>query len=650
MSADHDEMFLCVGAPDDNQFVQRVADSEGYRGQIKESAYAALGKDVDAEKTYYVPKISDQSCPAWTNYRLREDEEKGLFKTFTYIDRVRMMHARIIHFISLRELQKSGVMVSHFDVHKWHELEKLNSKEERFSNVKSPYLLPQYRNMDAKRNYFGEYVTFYFHWFGYYIWQLILPAILGLIVWFRRYLCSGTIRRMMQDGFAVFIAMWAAYFCEMYTRRALQSAMLWGTRNYDNVAPTRPEYQPQILHATSKWKRVGGFMAVLFLFLIMSGIVVIQTYRYTMIHDPDSVMITHYIHGYSHDKDMAVSAGSKIGALLITAQIKILDAIWGKIARWITDKENHKTQFRWTKSLVIKTVFVKFFNAMYPFLYFSFLKEHVEGCRHRPLKHPDNPSKSDIEQQEYLGCIPGLQTYIMTFFFVHLAERFIKVAIAVIKALWRIRDDLKKPGVNKSEYTYLQIQSKCVVCDDEQLVDDYMSSVVQFGLVTCFSVVLPVLTLFSFLSNLVEYRLIAYRMSYIVKRPHPLGADGIGAWLDIFKSISYLAIAVNCGLGVFAMLPFKAYDMKWKLIVFLAAEHALIFLKIAVESSIGGVPRELEVADDANEEVLVKMFGGSFKPMDFEKNQFGTRERIRCNIDGDKWNETYEHHDLAQSS
>ena len=45
---------------------------------------------------------------------------------------------------------------------------------------------------------------------------------------------------------------------------------------------------------------------------------------------------------------------------------------------------------------------------------------------------------------------------------------------------------------------------------------------------------------------------------------------GIGAWGDIFETISYLAILVNAGLAVFNMEPFRDWDLQWKLLAFLA--------------------------------------------------------------------------------
>ena len=37
--------------------------------------------------------------------------------------------------------------------------------------------------------------------------------------------------------------MWAAAFCENYSRMSIQQSTLWGVRNFDNVAVTRADYK-----------------------------------------------------------------------------------------------------------------------------------------------------------------------------------------------------------------------------------------------------------------------------------------------------------------------------------------------------------------------------------------------------------------------
>jgi hypothetical protein len=72
------------------------------------------------------------------------------------------------------------------------------------------------------------------------------------------------------------------------------------------------------------------------------------------------------------------------------------------------------------------------------------------------------------------------------------------------------------------------VQAKTDAFASKDMMNDFMELTVQFALVTCFSVVLPVLTVLALISNLVEFRLIAWRQCFVVQRTHPEGAEGIG--------------------------------------------------------------------------------------------------------------------------
>jgi len=353
------------------------------------------------------------------------------------------------------------------------------------------------------------------------------------------------------------------------------------------------------------------------------GVVVIQSIRKIMMRHPSDNPITAVVMFYTN-RETAVKVGGKMGAIGITIQIKIMDAIWSKVSLYVTERENHKTENRFQQSLVFKTVIVKFFNAMYPFIYFAFAKEYVEGC------------KGDK------GCIPGLQMYIMTFFVTHLVVALVNIVKEIVMTKANIVMEMRKPGVSADDYTYLQVQAKTAAFESKDLINDFMELTVQFALVTCFSVVLPVLAVLALVSNMVEYRLLAYRQLAVKQRAFPSGAEGIGAWQDIFRAVCFLAILVNTGLAVFAMLPFKALSMEYKLLAFLILEHVMMFVKIGVETSIPDLPRDVDDADDKNEEAVAKIFGGGYKPINFMPAELPLSKPLWVSPDGSQMGKAYE--------
>ena len=92
-----------------------------------------------------------------------------------------------------------------------------------------------------------------------------------------------------------------------------------------------------------------------------------------------------------------------------------------------------------------------------------------------------------------------------------------------------------------------------------------MELILSLGFVMMFSVVLPVMTMLALVSNMLEIRLLGYRMANVMQRAEPRGQEGVGAWSGIVQVISTFAVICNVGLAVFAMHPLKDFDLTVKL-------------------------------------------------------------------------------------
>merc|ERR1739848_732551 len=87
--------------------------------------------------------------------------------------------------------------------------------------------------------------------------------------------------------------------------------------------------------------------------------------------------------------------------------------------------------------------------------------------------------------------------------------------------------------------------------------------------------------------NLFKIRLIAYRLSFATKRPPPRGQEGIGPWEQIVRSMSFIGVATNIGLAVFVLEPLRDLPLSQRCVYFLAAEHSMLFLKLAIMFAVG---------------------------------------------------------------
>ena len=59
----------------------------------------------------------------------------------------------------------------------------------------------------------------------------------------------------------------------------------------------------------------------------------------------------------------AKTYGGGVGAILNTVWITVMNIVYFKIAKWLNDKENHRTETEHEDQLIIKTFLFQFFNS-----------------------------------------------------------------------------------------------------------------------------------------------------------------------------------------------------------------------------------------------------------------------------------------------
>eukprot|EP00455_Lapot_gusevi_P023464 TRINITY_DN2438_c0_g1_i2.p1 TRINITY_DN2438_c0_g1~~TRINITY_DN2438_c0_g1_i2.p1 ORF type:complete len:177 (-),score=61.83 TRINITY_DN2438_c0_g1_i2:157-687(-) len=72
--------------------------------------------------------------------------------------------------------------------------------------------------------------------------------------------------------------------------------------------------------------------------------------------------------------------------------------------------------------------------------------------------------------------------------------------------------------------------------------------VMQFGYITMFSVVWPLIPFFGWLNNIFEIRGDAFKIFYQYRRPLPRRASDIGTWFHCLRSVAILSVMMNAVL------------------------------------------------------------------------------------------------------
>ena len=154
---------------------------------------------------------------------------------------------------------------------------------------------------------------------------------------------------------------------------------------------------------------------------------------------------------------------------------------------------------------------------------------------------------------------------------------------------------------------------KSVQCGLGATFYEYNELAVQFGYITMFSVVLPLGALFALANNFLEIRLDAAKVLESTRRVKPSLTDGIGAWAGVINGLAYLGVVTNLLILAFTssfLDAFQFNQMSQRIGFFVATEHLVLFLKLAIDWASPDVPSNVRKSV-ARDEWLAKR---SFKP------------------------------------
>eukprot|EP01053_Blabericola_migrator_P000553 Blabericola_migrator_1__552@NODE_1136_length_5316_cov_209_214517_g772_i0_p3_GENE_NODE_1136_length_5316_cov_209_214517_g772_i0NODE_1136_length_5316_cov_209_214517_g772_i0_p3_ORF_typecomplete_len180_score9_80Anoctamin/PF04547_12/1_4e28_NODE_1136_length_5316_cov_209_214517_g772_i018162355 len=93
------------------------------------------------------------------------------------------------------------------------------------------------------------------------------------------------------------------------------------------------------------------------------------------------------------------------------------------------------------------------------------------------------------------------------------------------------------------------------------LTGEYLDKMVQVGYTSLFSMAVPILPLLGLVTDLVEIRVDAWKLSHLHQRPFPRQADSLGFWDDVQRAITFFGIIANVLLCAFTTVghnkPFR---------------------------------------------------------------------------------------------
>mmetsp|Transcript_78897 Transcript_78897/g.254863 ORF Transcript_78897/g.254863 Transcript_78897/m.254863 type:complete len:808 (+) Transcript_78897:86-2509(+) len=590
-SVDGDESFLRLSLDADGDVVRRLAQRFRYRVPVKLSVY----KDMPAEGADFEggrPMV-DHGKPLLAHVEYDEQLREHL-QPFRHIDVVRLVHMCLDEWLDLNEMRKQNVLSAFFPAMHYEQMRRIHSE---WGDWKHAWKLPSHNHEDQVRDYLGENSSFFFRWFAFYVRSLVPIAVIGGICALRRveaFHVALDKQRYVQVGFALILCLWAALFQQMFNKKTQVAVRNWGMKDWASMhSVDRAEYKPKMEGTWRLWmqRSFSEFSVLVFCLLFVAVILWIENIYSEGLQNND--LWAHQYGGYitvGLIKVVSLSWGMIAPVIVnmqnhrtefdhnnamtrVLAMVKIFVALFPFVNQAFLKKFSEPTcgesfvdaalkvygDIGWPDGIPHADPVLKLANgtvglvdgdALLWLTQFSFINRREQQCIYGcfPVRCVGNAAC-------VTNCMQRLEQDLWLVYITHVGctvafSLVIPIALAkisVVMELWKVQ----RRGEDKP-YTLLQFQAKCSEIASYEYgswggsqVEDFLELAIGFAMLTCFGIALPAMAVLALLSHIIEYRLLAYRMTNVTCRPFPAGADGIGVWDKIFDAICDLAVIIN---------------------------------------------------------------------------------------------------------
>eukprot|EP00824_Muranothrix_gubernata_P011795 TRINITY_DN2533_c1_g1_i1.p1 TRINITY_DN2533_c1_g1~~TRINITY_DN2533_c1_g1_i1.p1 ORF type:complete len:713 (-),score=171.93 TRINITY_DN2533_c1_g1_i1:46-1872(-) len=464
--------------------------------------------------------------------------------------------------------------------------------------------------LNSVREYFGEKIGLYFAWLGFYTKALVLPALVGLLL-FVAGISSGDPDNKAVPVFALFMALWATFFLEFWKRRQATLSLRWGMTDFEEKEEQRPEFigEERPSPVTGKLETyfnplkrnirrglgsgaIGGMIGV-----VIVAVISIFTLRIVLVRAIDSTI------------------GGILVGIVNAIQIELLNIVYQWLAEKLNDWENHRTETDYEDNLIAKVFCFQFINNFNSLFYVAFFKAHAtlfggekDECKGSCLSELSVQLGSIFITRMVIGNtievgIPLLKRKLLT-----------RRAVSQAKKQKGVDAQALTEGVKEELLTPAELQAKQPVY--ESTFADYAEMIIQFGFVTMFVSAFPLAPFLALLNNLIEIRSDGFKLCAAHQRPVAKGAEDIGTWYNILEIMSTAAVITNAGIVAFTSDVFEEKSFRFRIWLFIFAEHIIVGLKFVVALIVPDIPEAVKIEYERQLYLKEKIMNGEESDLD----------------------------------
>ncbi|NXD83651.1 ANO9 protein, partial [Halcyon senegalensis] len=486
----------------------------------------------------------------------------------------------------LHDLEKKKVFKASFPLHEKEEMR--GFLKEKWAHWRGVF---HKQPIEMIRCYFGEKVALYFAWLGWYTYLLGIAAVAGVVVfvigityfsfsqvskevceanntimcplcdqkcpfWLLSDTCTYAKVTHMIDNvgtvvFAIFMAVWATVFLELWKRKRATVVTDWDLYRWDEEEEelalqliNNLQHEPQ-QHHHSYVRSTIVLLLVLLMIAVLIGIAhALVIYR----------VIATAIFSQSHFellREQANTVAVITGAVLHYITIIIMNRVNRQVALFLCDLEKPRTFSQRENNFIVKIFTFQFFTNFSSLIYIAFFLGRING-------HPGNyvrvAGKWRLEECHPSGCITDLfiqmaiimvlkQTIsnVMEYLVPWVRHKIRKTPHPKERSLMLGEEEVAEDPCKRHWQSNYELKEVKVF----SLLDEFLEMAIQYSFTTIFVAAFPLAPLLAFCNNLLEIHMDAIKMMRLHRRMVPRKANDIGIWLQVLEAVGILAVIGN---------------------------------------------------------------------------------------------------------
>ena len=495
-------------------------------------------------------------------------------------------------------LIKNDVILSVFALHDRVALQELKDKYHGPAAIFLSWAQPY----DAIQSYFGAKITLYFKFLGHFTLYMVIPAFVGLLI---QLVILGyfNVNSPAAAIYSIFICIWGVCVMEFWKRTEKFIAMEQGMIGYEAKESYREEFQEdKVIYLTGQeilyfsntkrsQRKVISYLIIALCCCISVGTTA-AIYKFKAIVSSTSMELNY--------------SASSVASIMTSIQILFYSAVYSQFASTLTDYENNRTHTEHEDSTIAKSFIFHFINAYASFFFIAFFAPWLPTSTYPG----EDPNSYEASFQGQCGSPSCMQTLAINLGIILAVDIVVGDTLELLVPYLSEKYKLSKELAGVHPHCELSPAEREYVMDeygDNELIEDYMEIAIMFGYMTMFVAALPGSTFVVLIYLIIEVKVDIWKLTHLMRRPWPRGAEDIGSWQTIFDLVIAAAVIVNAGMIVFTMDMVSQYSTFTQAWIFIGFQWVLFSIQALIRVSIPDVPSEVQIQLQRQEFLNIKL-------------------------------------------